>query len=61
MRRTLAGVFSAGALLLAAATPAAAAPNDNACAHEPHGTERAHQTVPERNHQAHHSIPHYCH
>jgi uncharacterized low-complexity protein len=64
MRKVLAGAASAGALLLATATPATAAPNPRACANGAHGTEVAHATVPHEtrgNMQAHASIPHYCH
>ena len=62
MRKVLAGTLSGAALLAASvASPAAAAPNERACAHaKPHGTERAHMTVPHRNVQAHRSIPHFC-
>ena len=65
MRKALAGSMSGGALLTAAvASPAMAAPSERACANpQPHGTERAHTTVPHRtagNDQAHASIPHYC-
>ena len=59
MRKVLAGAASAAALLLTAAPPAAAAPNERACANG-HGTVHAHATVPHRNEQAHHSIPHFC-
>ncbi len=60
MRRILAGAATAGMLLLGtAAAPAAAAPNDRACA-KGHGTMVAHATVPHKNHQAHTSIPHFC-
>ena len=62
MRRILAGAVSAGALVLIAAAPAGAAPNEHACANG-HGTAVAHATVPhntEGNHQAHMSIPHFC-
>ena len=62
MRTALAGIVSAGALALVAATPAAAAPDEHACANG-HGTHVAHMTVPhvtEGNHQAHMSIPHFC-
>lgn len=62
MRKATAGILSAGALFMAAAaSPATAAPNERACAHDkPHGTQRAHMTVPHRNEQAHRSIPHFC-
>ena len=66
MRKAAAGILSAGALLTAAvASPAAAQPagepNERACENaEPHGTVRAHATVPERNHRAHMAIPHFC-
>ena len=64
MRKRLVGTLSGATLFVAAvASPAAAAPNERACAHEPHGTERAHATVPHRNQgteQAHRSIPHFC-
>ena len=62
MRKAVAGILSGGVLLMAAvASPAMAEPNERACANpQPHGTERAHATVPERNHQAHMSIPHFC-
>ena len=53
MRRTLAGVLSTTALLVAAVSPAAAAPSERACNQ---GTERAHQTVPEGK-KAHARIP----
>ena len=60
MRKALAATASAGALLLAAATPAAtAAPNERACANG-HGTHVAHATVPHSNHTAHMKIPHFC-
>ncbi|MDQ4048401.1 MAG: hypothetical protein M3131_03335 [Actinomycetota bacterium] len=63
MRKAVAGIASAGAFVLAAgASPAMAAPNERACENaQPHGTERAHMTVPERNQQAHERIPHFCH
>ena len=61
MRRALVGILSAGALAMTAvAAPASAAPKERACAKGKHGTEHAHETVPERNHQAHRSIPHHC-
>ena len=59
MRKVLTAAVSAGALMLATATPAAAAPNERACANG-HGTHVAHMTVPHANHQAHMSIPHFC-
>ena len=63
MRKALAVTASAGALLFAAATPAAtAAPNERACANG-HGTHVAHATVPHNtagNHNAHMKIPHFC-
>ena len=65
MRRALATALTGSALLVAATvSPAAAAPNENACHERPngakHGTAHAHQTVPHENHQAHGSIPHHC-
>lgn len=62
MRRILVGALSAGALFVAGPVSSAVAePNEQACAHTgPHGTQVAHQTVPEDNHQAHMSIPHFC-
>ena len=64
MRKALAvAAASTAAILMTAATPASANPNWAACAHEPHGTEVAHETVPhttEGTHQAHLQIPHYC-
>ena len=62
MRKAAAGILSGAALFMAAvASPAMAAPNERACDNpQPHGTERAHQTVPEENHRAHMSIPHFC-
>ena len=54
MRKTLAGLLSTTALVLAAVSPAAAAPSPNA---SNQGTERAHQTVPHGN-PAHAHIPH---
>lgn len=63
MRKALAALMGAGALALAAVTPAAAAPNVAACENGQHGTAIAHATVPhatEGNHQAHMSIPHFC-
>ena len=60
MRKALVATASAGALLLAAATPAAtAAPNERACANG-HGTHVAHATVPHANHTAHMKIPQFC-
>ena len=53
MRRTLAGILSSAAVLLAGASPAAAAPAEQACNQ---GTERAHHTVPEGT-SAHAHIP----
>ena len=65
MRKAAAATLTAGAFFAAAlAPPAMAEPNERACANpQPHGTERAHATVPHRtqgNHQAHMSIPHFC-
>lgn len=64
MRKALAATASAGALLLAAATPAAtAAPNERACANGMHGTMNAHMTVPHvtpGHDVAHAKIPHFC-
>ena len=65
MRKAAAATLGAGALFMTALAPSASAePNDRACANpQPHGTERAHATVPHRtagNHQAHMSIPHFC-
>jgi hypothetical protein len=59
MRKRFAAALSAGALVLVTAAPAAAAPNERACANG-HGTHVAHETVPHDNHQAHMSIPHFC-
>jgi hypothetical protein len=53
MRKTLAGVLSATALVFAAVTPAVAAPSENACNQ---GTMHAHATVPHGN-PAHGHIP----
>lgn len=64
MRKVLVGTLSGAALLLGAASPAAAAPSGKACGNGPHGTSHgsvhAHHTVPEKNHQAHESIPKNC-
>jgi hypothetical protein len=64
MRRLSVGIVSAGALLFASASPAAAAPSPRACGNGPHGTSHgsvhAHHTVPHRNTQAHQSIPRFC-
>ena len=59
MQKRIAAVVSAGALALATAAPATAAPNESAC-EDGHGTHVAHQTVPHANTQAHASIPHFC-
>ena len=59
MKKILAGTATSAALFLAAAAPAAAAPNKRACANG-HGTQHAHATVPHANHQAHASIPYHC-
>ena len=59
MQKRIAATLSAGALLLVTAAPAAAAPNERACA-DGHGTHVAHETVPHGNEQAHASIPHFC-
>jgi acid phosphatase class B len=50
MRNTLAGILSTAALLLAVASPAAAAPSERACNQ---GTEHAHHTVPDNPAHAH--------
>lgn len=65
MRKLFASTLTGGVLLAASvASPAAAAPNPNACHDRPggamHGTMHAHATVPESSHQAHMSIPHFC-
>jgi hypothetical protein len=64
MRKPLAAIASAGALVFAAATPAAnAAPNERACANGTHGTMNAHMTVPHvapGHDVAHAKIPHFC-
>ncbi len=65
MRRLFAAAVTGSALFVgAAASPAAAAPNPNACHERPngasHGTVHAHHTVPHRNKQAHSSIPEFC-
>lgn len=63
MRKVMAAIASAAVLVLGAATPAAAAPNERACENGMHGTAVAHDTVPhktEGNHNAHMRIPHYC-
>ena len=65
MRKAVAGIISGGALFMAGvATPALAVPNDRACQNDkPHGTQRAHGTVPHEtagHHQAHMSIPEFC-
>ncbi len=63
MRKAVAGTLSGAALLMAAAASPAMAeqrgPNERAC-EDGHGTHVAHERVPERNEQAHASIPHFC-
>lgn len=64
MRKAFAGLTVATAMVLGPATAALAAPAPQACHKRPnhsmHGTGHAHRTVPDRNHQAHKSIPDHC-
>ncbi|MCA1708292.1 MAG: hypothetical protein LC808_35455 [Actinobacteria bacterium] len=65
MRKLLAAGLTGSALAAASvASPVTAAPNENACHERPngasHGSVHAHHTVPEKNHQAHSSIPKNC-
>lgn len=64
MRKLFVTALAGTALCAAAASPASAKPNENACHERPngasHGTVHAHHTVPHKNHQAHSSIPKRC-